>query len=300
MNPKNRETDSGSYVNGVYTTKNGFAGTGLNCPKGTRLYDTSKRSPFIMLPPDVGATEHFTLLTQEVAPDVLPYYAISNYGRVMNMNSGLIMKPNYRPNGYEYLCLAADNCKHGQKKYTTHQLVMKTFKPIINDTDEVIEVNHINGVKADNYVDKTMPDGSIQSNLEWTTKAKNIEHRNEMYKNQARTITYENAQRIREMHDQGYSYEQIQRKEFPNLNGSTIARICKNLVHVDPTYTPVYGQNTKDNPAGIHKLVDRDVEIIRSLYKNGYNCTEIVNNFYPNFSKSTISDVVRRISHNNI
>lgn len=37
---------SGSYVNGVYTTKNGFSGTGLNCPKGTRLYNTEVTQPF--------------------------------------------------------------------------------------------------------------------------------------------------------------------------------------------------------------------------------------------------------------
>lgn len=67
------------------------------------------------MPEDRGETEDFVPLTSEVAPDIRDYYAISNYGRVLNTYSGKIMKPNYRPNGYEYYCLAAENCKTGQK-----------------------------------------------------------------------------------------------------------------------------------------------------------------------------------------
>lgn len=39
MNSKNAEVDSGKFENGIYTTKNGYSGLGLACPKGTRLYD---------------------------------------------------------------------------------------------------------------------------------------------------------------------------------------------------------------------------------------------------------------------
>lgn len=77
------------------------------------------------------------------------------------------MKPNYRVNGYEYLCLAAENCKNGQKKYTTHRLVLKTFEP--RDDMDDLEVNHIYGDKSENYINKIMPDGSKKSSIEWST-----------------------------------------------------------------------------------------------------------------------------------
>ena len=127
MNYKNASTDSGSYVNGVYTSKNGFAGSGLNCPKGSRLYDTNVIRPFFFEPDDLQPGEEFRKITRDVCPDIMPYYAISNYGRLMNVYSGKIMKPNYRPNGYEYYCLAAENSKTNQKKYSTSRIVMKTF-----------------------------------------------------------------------------------------------------------------------------------------------------------------------------
>ena len=112
MNYKNAETDSGSYVNGIYTTKNGHSGSGLNCPKGTRLYDTSVIQPIFFVPEDTEVGEDFEMINQEVCPDILPYYAVSNYGRILNVNSGKIMKPNYRPNGYEYYFLQQDNNIH--------------------------------------------------------------------------------------------------------------------------------------------------------------------------------------------
>ena len=111
MNFKNQASDSGSYVNGIYTTKNGYSGLGLNCPKGTRLYDLKIRKGVFFEPEDTPNDEEFRKITQEVCPDIMPYYAISNYGRLMNINSGKVMKPNYRPNGYEYYCLAAENSK---------------------------------------------------------------------------------------------------------------------------------------------------------------------------------------------
>ena len=121
MNYKNAETDSGKYVNGIYTTKNGFSGLGLNCPKGTRLYNTELEKPIFFVP-DIQKGEQFKMITDEVAPGIMPYYAISNYGRIENIFTEKIMKPNYRPNGYEYYCLAASGSKTNQKKYSTSSL----------------------------------------------------------------------------------------------------------------------------------------------------------------------------------
>lgn len=286
---------SGSYVNGVYTTKNGFSGTGLNCPKGTRLYNTDIIQPIFFMPEDRGETEDFVPLTSEAAPDIRDYYAISNYGRILNTYSGKIMKPNYRPNGYEYYCLAAENCKHGQKKYNTHRLVMKTFEPIENSSE--LEVNHIDGDKTHNYINKTMPDGSVQSNLEWNTHFENMEHGKHLGLNQPLNISQHDISRIRELRNKGYSYTVINENYFPNISISSIQAICKNIMYRDENYTPISINPYNSNNNKL-KLTDSDAERIRTLYKEGYTQKEIVEKFYTNISSSTVSDVIRGISHN--
>lgn len=291
------ETDSGSYVDGSYTTKNGTTGTGLACPKGKRLYDQNMTPAIFYQPDDVGATEQFVLLDRDVAPDVLPYYAISNYGRVMNVNTGKVMKPNYRPNGYEYYCLAADNSKTGQKKYITHRMVMMTFDPI--DNMENMQVNHCNYVKSDNYVDKTMPDGSVQSNLEWCTPSYNCMHRSDK-ETYCHKITDEDVRRIRDLHMQGYSYVQIQSLcGYEHVSGTTIQNICRNKSHVDKSYIPPDKYNFyRMNTGGRHYLTDDDARKIRDLKLSGLNSTQIRNEYYPDFSLSTILDIVNGVSHN--
>jgi len=292
-----KETDSGNYVNGVYTSKNGdITAGGLNCPKGVRLYDTSMQDAIFYMPEDRGETEDFEMITQDAAPDVLPYYAISNYGRLLNIKSGKIMKPNYRPNGYEYFCLSADNCKYGQKKYNTHRLVMKTFDPCEN-MDE-LQVNHINTNKSDNYINKTMPDGTIQSNLEWATPKENIQHIEAIGRDKKK-LSQDDAKKIRELHDQGYSYEQIRQNGYGFVCGTTIQNVCTNKIYIDPDYTPKsYYDSYKTNPANTHRLTDEDADKIRDLNSHGYNYKEIHEKFYPNFSVGTISEICRNISHN--
>lgn len=158
------------YENGTMTSLNGFSGIGLLCNKGERLYNTSVKRPFFFVPKDTPMEEEFRSLTQEAAPGVMDYYAISNYGRLLNKFSGKIMKENTRPNGYGYYCLASEK---GQSKYTSHILVGKMF--LKNDDPETkVQLNHINGNKLDNYVNKKMPDGSIKSNLEWVTPKENV------------------------------------------------------------------------------------------------------------------------------
>lgn len=294
-NQNNVDLGTGSYVNGTYTTKNGFSGSGLHCPKGTRLYNTDVIRPVFFMPEDRGATEDFVPLTQEVAPGVRDYYAISNYGRILNTYSGKIMKPNYRPNGYEYYCLAAEDCKFGQKKFNTNRLVMKTFEPR-EDADK-LEVNHINGVKSDNYINKTMEDGTVQSNLEWNSHAENAKHRDETGLSRPLNITTVDVYQIRKFRNQGYSYSMIFEK-FPHISVATIQGICKNILYRDQNYTPVNINPYENNTHNKLKLNDKDAERIRVLYREGYNQKEIVEKFYPGISKSTVSDIIRNITHN--
>ena len=292
------ENDSGCYVNGVYTTNNGTTHPGgLACPKGARLYDPTMTPAIFFEPDDVGDTEDFVMLTPSAAPDILPYYAISNYGRVMNIYTGKIMKPNYRPNGYEYLCLSADNCKNGQKKYNTHRLVMKTFDP--REDQHQLDVNHIDNDKTHNYINKTMPDGTIQNNLEWMSHKENtIERSKTLCNESAIKLSYTDAVRIRELYMQGYTMAQIQRMEYSFVSHATIQNVCKNRVFTDPNYNPRDGKDFYRNTIGVHIISDFDAARIRDLHSHGYNNKQIKEQFYPAYSESTISDIVRGISHN--
>lgn len=298
MNYKNPDTDSGNYVDGVYTTKNGFNTSGLNCPKGTRLYNPNITQAVWFLPDDIQPGEDFKIITDDVAKDILPYYAISNYGRVFNIWSNKILKPNYKPNGYEYYCLSAFNCKYGQKKYMTHRLVMGTFYPIPNM--DLYQVNHINANKSDNYINKLMPDGSIISNLEWVTCKQNIDHIHKMFDDiSSGKITYEMVITIRKMHDEGYSYEQIMNNGFNFVTFNTIQNICQNTIFVDPDYTPkTYEDSYKLNPANLHRITDSEAEHIRYLNSLGYSYDYIRNTYYPEFSICTMSDICRYKTHN--
>ena len=293
-----QETDGGRYnENGEYVTKNGNSNFGgLVCPKGTRLYDTSITQGIFFLPDDLQEGETFEILTDNEAKDILPnYYAISNYGRIMNVRSGKMIKPNLRPNGYQYVCLAADNCKNGQKKYNIHRLVLKKFNPV--DNMDQLTVNHKDFDKTNNCVDKIMPDGSIYSNLEWTTIKENVIHAESNNARIHNKLDFEKAQDIRNLHEQGYSYNQIREMKYPCVSTRSIQNICLNKVYNDPNYTPKSYYYEK-NPANIHKLTDEDANIIRDLNNHGYNYKEITEKFFPNFSISTISDICRGISHN--
>lgn len=89
-----------------------------------------------------------------------PGYLISNFGRVANWRSGLILKP--RPSGWGYLQVML--WKDG-RSYTKsiHILVAEAFVP---GWDVGLEPNHRDGDKINNY----------EENLEWETKRGNNIH----------------------------------------------------------------------------------------------------------------------------
>ena len=298
-----QESDSGSYINGIYTSKNGNTSSGgLNCPKGQRLYDSNMKPAVYFTPPDTGETENFVQLTQDAAPGVMPYYAISNYGRVINMYSGQIMKPNYRPNGYEYLCLAAEgtnaNGKPSQRKYSTHRMVMKTFDPV-EDMDN-LQVNHYNGNKADNYIHKTMPDGSVQSNLEWSTPSENALHRGMLAPSIRCKLSQYDAYEIRRLHDEeGYSYKRIMEEKFPQVSVSAIQNVCRNKTYVDPEYVPKENVYSINQPKYKQSSVDRyneigelDSERIKDLWFHGYTPNDIKQIFFPCYTFDAINNLI--------
>lgn len=208
------------------------------------------------------------------------------------------MKPNYRPNGYEYLCLASNDCKYGQKKFSTHRMVMKAFNPV--DNMDNLTVNHINGNKKENYVNIVSENGETISNLEWNTHKENVIHSRVTGLNKGGNILSKiDANIIRNLHSKGYSYEQIRNLGYDNVSSTTIQNICKNIIYVDTTYIPkTYLESYKYNPANIHKLTDYDANMIRNLHKNGISLKDIKNSYFPDFSISTLSDIIRNKTHN--
>jgi hypothetical protein len=87
-------------------------------------------------------------------------YLISNAGLVKNSFSGKLLKNKLDRYGYPKLTLSQD----GKSLYkTVHRLVAETWIP---NTQNLPQVNHMNGVKTDFRV----------SNLEWITAKGNIIH----------------------------------------------------------------------------------------------------------------------------
>ena len=92
-------------------------------------------------------------------------YEVSNLGRLKTFNwkgSGKekILKPALDKSGYLRTVLKGDNGI--SKTIKVHRIVLNSFKPI----NDVLEVNHINGIKNDNRIE----------NLEWCTRKQNIQH----------------------------------------------------------------------------------------------------------------------------
>jgi hypothetical protein len=100
---------------------------------------------------------------EEIWKDVPNYegvYQVSNLGRVKSLKWGKerILKPRYDGYGYAQVGL----CKGGERKdYKVHRLMMLAF---VDASD--LQVNHINGIKADNRL----------VNLEYCTASENTLH----------------------------------------------------------------------------------------------------------------------------
>lgn len=242
MNYKNIISDSGSYVSGQYQTKNGFTGSGLNCPRGTSLYDTSVVPAIIFLPQDRKDGEEFMVIKPDVVQNIAPYYLISNYGNVYNFRSEKYMKENYRPNGYGYFCFATteinEKGKIKQRKGTTHRIIMETFEPR-KDCGQM-EVNHIDGNKTNNIYNVHLNDGTVINNLEWVTPEENIKHAvknglkphyfKDKNSRRNRAVTMDDARNIRKLHEEGYSIKQIN-EIYPNISSTAIQNIYTNRTY---------------------------------------------------------------------
>jgi len=88
-------------------------------------------------------------------------YQISNYGRLRRISSGKILIPRIDSRGHYYrmnLCV-----KNVRVDFLLHRIVGKHF---ISNPDNKLEINHLDGNKANNHA----------SNLEWVTSQENKAH----------------------------------------------------------------------------------------------------------------------------
>ena len=89
-----------------------------------------------------------------------PNYRISSEGRIKNKTTGRILKPGTDRDGYKRIVLSDNGIK---KCHGVHRLVGRAF---VSGYDETLQVNHLDGVKANNTV----------NNLEWVTQSENAIH----------------------------------------------------------------------------------------------------------------------------
>ncbi|MEO5923323.1 MAG: HNH endonuclease signature motif containing protein [Bryobacteraceae bacterium] len=127
--------------------------------------------------------------------DIIPDYEVSNYGRVLSLRRGIILRP-YLVGGrkgsrYHVVCLwQGQGVKRTQ--VLVHRLVAKAF--ICLPPTPAHEINHKDGDKRNNRVDEFG-----NGNLEWVTHAENIAHSvsTGLHGTGARKVTDEQREAIR-------------------------------------------------------------------------------------------------------
>lgn len=190
--------------------------------------------------------EFWKRITDDICPNIAEYYWISSEGRVYSEKSNKILK-NVIIKDYEYIGLY--NKDGNQVLYRVNRLVAMAFIP--NENSSILQVNHINGNKLENY----------DMNLEWTTARENVihSHINGLCRplvgenNPAAKISDEQAERIAYLLSTGkYSIKEISEMESCSKgiiedikNGNNhIALYCKyDLFHTDvPRFNEVFSK----------------------------------------------------------
>lgn len=115
------------------------------------------------------AMEFWKPITQEMVPDVIPGYWISNIGNIYNENTGKFLNRTVIPNQYVLYYLKTN---HGFANTSAHRLVCMAFNGMPpNEIENTVD--HKNSDKTCNY----------QENLEWVSGSENVKraYRNNLF-----------------------------------------------------------------------------------------------------------------------
>jgi hypothetical protein len=118
--------------------------------------------------PECLPGENFEMITDVAAPGVLPYYAISNYGRIWHIYDNHFMSTSWDGPGYRIAVLRLRNGR--AHTFRVHRLLMMTHRYF--EGCENMVINHIDGCKTRNYID--FPGISNPDNLEWCDMSYNM------------------------------------------------------------------------------------------------------------------------------
>lgn len=124
-------------------------------------------------------------------------YTVSNMGRIKNLVSNRILKPQRRRHGYLSVWLYNNKSR---KQVSIHRLVADAF---CERTELQIEVNHLNEDKTDNRAE----------NLAWCTKKENCS-----YGNRPSTISRKNTNGKRSKPVRQYTMSGELVKEYPSIH----------------------------------------------------------------------------------
>ena len=132
--------------------------------KGSKKHPYLK--PIFIYPQLISPDEIFVPISQSIVPYCLPYYIISNYGRIYNIYENKFMSTHTDAYGYQVITFFLHNEPEGRKTKSIklHRLVMLHFHYF--EGCENYQVNHKDTIKSHNY----------DTNLEWCTQLENIRH----------------------------------------------------------------------------------------------------------------------------
>lgn len=94
--------------------------------------------------------------------NIIPWYYISNYGRIYSVRYDRLIKPFLDSGGYLRVSITLPN---GKTCFTgVHKLTLMSFQPIVEN--DIYIPNHKDGNKTNNFI----------GNLEWATMSENTRH----------------------------------------------------------------------------------------------------------------------------
>lgn len=227
----------------------------------------------------------------KVIPD-FPNYECSDTGKIRSLLNLKELKIRKNNSGYPLINLY-NNGK--MKTLTIHRIVAKLF---INNFENYLIVNHIDGIK----------DNNNYSNLEWCDHQHNMRHafrlnlRNDMKgeNNYSAKLTFEKVEEIRQKYLSG-EFTFLSLSKLYNMSLLSIKRIIRNISWYDKNYD---NQEYKDKLKLINKINNKkaiqnsvcklnsdEVYNIRELYKNEYMTMSLLAKKFK-VTKTTICSII--------